>query len=314
MIKVLYVSSGTKNNGTPGVVVQNQIDSLKEIEKLKIKVFTIRKSGLLGYLGSFFPLVYSLYKFRPNVVHSHYSLSAFLSSLCLMSVWFLKCKHIVSLMGSDIQAKGWKRLLIHFFNKYKWSYTIVKSERMAKDIDLINYEIIPNGVDLNRVKPVFKESKKPYKVLFAANPKRYAKNFKLAEEALTFIDPKRAILKLIYDIPHQNLIKELNNSDIVLLTSRWEGSPNIIKEAMACNKPIVATNVGDIKELFGDLDGHYLCSQDINDIVKNLVKAIDFVEFNSQTKGRERIKKLGLSTESISQTIINLYKLNEDSN
>ena len=45
------------------------------------------------------------------------------------------------------------------------------------------------------------------------------------------------------------LVKYYNSVDCLILTSFHEGSPNVIKEAMACNLPIVSTKVGDVEEI-----------------------------------------------------------------
>lgn len=50
----------------------------------------------------------------------------------------------------------------------------------------------------------------------------------------------------------------MNAVDAILMTSKTEGSPQVIKEAMACNYPIVATDVSDIKYMLGGMSGHYI--------------------------------------------------------
>ena len=57
-------------------------------------------------------------------------------------------------------------------------------------------------------------------------------------------------------------------ADLLLLTSYHEGSPNVIKEAMACNCPIVSTDVGDVRWIIGDTKGCYLTSFEINETSK----------------------------------------------
>ena len=98
----------------------------------------------------------------------------------------------------------------------------------------------------------------------------------------------------------------LNAADVLLLTSKWEGSPNILKEAMACNCPIVSTDVGDVKWLLGDLEGHYLSSFDAVDFSKKIKQA--FI-FGKRTCGRKRIYELGLDSENIADRIITIYNM-----
>ena len=79
----------------------------------------------------------------------------------------------VSALGSDAQSKGWKKYLIRLFQKKYWSYTIVKSESMAIQLNLKDYNVIPNGVDLNKIKPIDKiDSKNLDTVIFVADPSK----------------------------------------------------------------------------------------------------------------------------------------------
>ncbi len=94
----------------------------------------------------------------------------------------------------------------------------------------------------------------------------------------------------------------LNASNLLLLTSFSEGSPQIIKEAMACNCPIVATDVGDIKEVIGNTEGCYITSFNPDDVAAKIKLALDF---NKRTNGREKIKPF--DNELIAKKIYKIY-------
>ncbi|MFW5983504.1 MAG: glycosyltransferase, partial [bacterium] len=87
-----------------------------------------------------------------------------------------------------------------------------------------------------------------------------------------------------------------------------EGSPNVIKEAMACNKPIVSTNVGDVEWLFGNTEGCYLSDFNPENFAKQLEKAICFSETKGETKGRDRIIELKLDASSVAKKITEVYR------
>jgi len=97
-------------------------------------------------------------------------------------------------------------------------------------------------------------------------------------------------------------------SDVILLTSLWEGSPNVIKEAMACNCPIVTTDVGDVRWIIGDTEGCYIASLDPNDYSLKMKKALDFAQKSGKTNGRNRIIYLGLDADTIALRIIGVYE------
>lgn len=90
-------------------------------------------------------------------------------------------------------------------------------------------------------------------ILFAANPARPVKRYALAKAAVALLQAEFPQLELLAvgDAPYQEMPTYLNACDILLLTSRHEGSPTIIKEALACNKAIVSVHVGDVAEQIG---------------------------------------------------------------
>jgi len=89
-----------------------------------------------------------------------------------------------------------------------------------------------------------------------------------------------------------------------LLTSYSEGSPNVIKEAMACDCPIAATDVGDIKEIIGDTEGCFLIPFDPAEAAEKIKMALDF---DKRTTGRKRLIELGLDEETIAEKMVRLY-------
>jgi len=97
----------------------------------------------------------------------------------------------------------------------------------------------------------------------------------------------------------------LNAADLLLSTSLWEGSPNIIKEAMACNCPIVSTDVGDVKWLLDGVEGCFITTNDPNDIANKIRKALDI---KGKTKGREKLISLGLDSKNIAKKIVSVYE------
>ena len=242
-----------------------------------------------------------------DIVHAHYSLSAFVASLAGAKPL------IVSLMGSDVKSKTYYKYIIHLFNRLFWNAVIVKSKDMKLSINIMQAKIIPNGVDFAKFNTMDQiECKKKLEwdiskkqILFAASINRYEKNYQLAKEAFKLLNNSSIELKVLDNVPNNMMPIYHNAANIVLLTSLWEGSPNVIKEAMACNIPIVSTDVGDVKEVIGDTRGCYITSFDPEDVANKIKKALDF---GKKTKGRNRITELELDSKTIADKIINVYK------
>jgi len=100
----------------------------------------------------------------------------------------------------------------------------------------------------------------------------------------------------------------MNAANLLVLTSFHEGSPNVIKESMACNLPIVSTNVGDVKQVIERVDGCFLAGYETAEFSQKLKLALDFSMKTGRTKGRERILESGLDSESIAERLIDVYK------
>lgn len=302
-MKVLFVCGG-KKDGKPGNVVLNQASSLVK-NGIDVTIFTIKGSGFIGYIKSIFPLLKEIKKQNPDIVHAHYSLSGFIAVLSTSK------PVIVSLMGSEMHSPIIIRWLIHLFYRYLWRVVIVKTNEMKQRLKLKEAIVLPNGVDTDKFLPIDKIfareklglSSNEKIVLFLADPKRPEKNFKLAKESVSLLNENVNLL-VANEINPESVPWYLNAADVVLLTSLWEGSPNIIKEAMACNAKIVSVDVGDVKQNFYDVTGCFLAKFDPNDIAFKLSLALNL---QSKSTGRNRIFELGLDDKSVASNLLNLY-------
>jgi glycosyltransferase involved in cell wall biosynthesis len=301
-MKVLFISSGN-NKIDISPIIKNQGESLRELD-IDIDYFAIKGRGAKGYFKSIFKIKKHLKNNSYDIVHAHFWLSAMATSLAGAKPL------VVSLMGDDVKKKSWYKWIIYIFYLLSWSKIIVKSKDMYSSLGLKSAFIIPNGIDMNKFKSIDKslaikkvgwDSNKRH-ILFTSDPKRIEKNFKLAKKAFESIDDKNVELHYLKDVPNEQVFYYYNASNVVILTSLWEGSPNAIKEAMACNVPIVATDVGDIRDVISNTKGCFVSSFDYQDIASNLKKAL---AYEGKTTGREDIKHL--KSELIAKRIKEIY-------
>ncbi len=309
-MKVLFISSGNKGISP---IIRAQGESLRKAG-IQIEYLPIVGKGIWGYLSNVPAVRKRFSKGGFDLVHAHYSLCGFVAALANLSTPKKKKKPIVmSLMGSDVKDGDFWLSIIRHFVKHVWDVTIVKSDDMKNSLGIDSVYVIPNGVDIELCRPLDQENcrreigwdlGKKY-VLFGADPAREVKNFPLTQSAFSQLALENVELKTLGQVPHDEIPLYLNACDVLLLTSKWEGSPNIIKEAMACNIPIVCTDVGDVRWLLEGVDGCYLTSHDVDDIAGKIMLALDFGE---RTNARERLVKLQLDAESVVEKIVNLYK------
>ena len=301
-MKVLFVSSGNSKLGI-SPIIKNQGESLRKAG-IDVSYYLIKGKGFRGYIKNIKILKNFIKKNKVDIVHAHYSYSAFVASLAGAKPL------IVSLMGDDVQANYLSKLFIKVFYKLSWKNIIVKSVRMYNILGITNAFVIPNGVNIEVFNSIDKRScqKKlgwdynKKHILFAADKSRPEKNFRLAKKIFSILNNKNVELHSLIDVSPKQMPLWMNSADVVLLVSLNEGSPNVIKEAMACNSPIVSTDVGDVKEVIANTKNCYLTSYDPKEIAVKINKVLDF---GKRTNGRENIKHL--ESSFIAKKIINIY-------
>jgi len=314
-VRVLFVSSGNHQIFRVSPIIAAQADTIRS-RGVELQIFPIVGKGFWGYLKRTIPLFFAINKGNYDLVHAHYSLCgmvAWLASLDYPLIWKMKKPVIVSLMGSDVKQGGFLQRMIHLFVTKAWDTTIVKSKDMKQCLGLENPIVIPNGVNTQVFKILSTFDCKQQlawdigskHILFGADPQRPVKNYALAQKAYPLITTDNCEFHILGSIPHADIPIYLNACDVLLLTSRWEGSPNIVKEAMACGTPIVCTDVGDVRWLLDGIDGCFISSQDPVDIAKKLDLALMHI---GKTNGRDRLIELGLDADSISNRIVGLYE------
>ena len=268
---------------------------------------------MFGYLSNLVPIIKYTKKIKPDIIHAHYGLSSLLANLQR------QIPVITTFHGSDINNER-VRKYSKWAHRFSYASIFVSEDMKNKLFPKKKSFVIPCGIDIITFYPIINNSQKEkinikpdcYNILFSSSFNNHVKNYPLANNACIYLEKllnKKVNLIELKDFNRQQVNLLINSVDCVLLTSFSEGSPQFIKEAMACNKPIVATNVGDIKWLFENTKGSYLTSFDPIDVAEKIKLALEFSLLNDSTNGRERIINLGLDSETIANKIIEIYNL-----
>ena len=196
-----------------------------------------------------------------DVVHVHYGVTGLAALFCNGTPL------VVSLHGSDALV-GWHEPLISRFVCRLADATIVASKKIAERIP---GDVIPCGVDLAVFEPKPKaearqrlnlDSQRKY-ILFPFNPARSIKRFDLASGAVTKMAREKVDIELltVSKVPNAEMPWYYSAADAMILCSDSEGSPTSVKEALACNLPVVSTDVGDVREIVRGIAGTEIVEQ-----------------------------------------------------
>lgn len=268
----------------PGTVTADSSRSV--IDYLRFHPTVLKKS-----LGSY------------DLVHANYGLTApFALAQPRLPV-------VLSLWGTDLDGDlGW----ISEFCANFCDATIVMSEGMKRDLGR-DCHVIPHGIDLDLFEPMARSEAidrlgwdpDAKHVLFPYKAERTVKNYPRAErivEAVRDDVPEPVSLQTARDVPHEEMPLYMNAADCLLLTSEREGSPNVVKEAMACNLPVVSVDVGDVRERLEGVTPSEVCRNDTE--LRLALSAI--LNRGERSNGRDRADEIG--TERMADRIHDVYR------
>jgi teichuronic acid biosynthesis glycosyltransferase TuaC len=301
-MKVLIVCS--YNSGKISPFIKEQADVLQK-KGMEVSYFQIKGKGIIGYLRNLPSYRKALQEFKPEVIHAHYGFSGLFANLQRI------VPVITTFHGSDIN----ERLLrpFSFLAMLLSGHSIFVSKELAAILHFKRlYSVIACGIDTETFFPADKTEARirmnlPIKrtlVLFSSSASYHVKNFPLAKAAT---DKIGAYLIKLEGYTRDQVCTLLNACDVALMTSYSEGSPQFIKEAMACNCPIVSTKVGNVEWLLGETEGCYLTSFEVDDVSSKLSTALQFSEKTGRTTGRNRMIDLKLYNDTLADKIIEIY-------
>jgi len=295
-IKILLLSNVypvDECTGTPAIGIQQH--ALEE-EGFNFDVISIETGNKLSYLRAAW-LIWKMNFHQPkyDLIHAYYGLSVYIGTLQK------KIPVVGTFLGSDLLNHGEKPnwdTRIGILAAKRADGVIVMSEEMKKASGRADAEIIPFSINLNdfqetsvhEARQKLGLSLENKYVLFPWNPLRKVKRFEIIEEAVKILQREipEVELVIIYNQPHSDVVLYMNACDVVVLASDHEGSPVAIREAMACNLPIISVNVGDVAELIEGVSNSFLVERDPTSFVKCLRRILSTCE---RSDARIKIQK-----------------------
>jgi len=313
-MKILHITNNFPTLNFPifGIFIKEQIESLNRLGA-ENEVFFInsREEGKGAYLRAIWKLRRLLKQNRYDIIHCHHSFSGV---IFLLSGRWVHTRRLLSYQ-SDPRNEGGRilfRILYIFFDRI-----ILKNN--PKEEELLRLVYLPNGVNTSFFVPMDKnqckeklglDRSKRYILFMDSYNRRPCKRIDRYSRTLSILRLKyqyNDLEPLVLTNTARNLIPAyINASDLHLLTSDFEGSPNSIKECMACNIPVVSTPVGNVSDMLSDVEGsHVAKSFSPEELAELSDRSLRAGEINS----RASLAAKGLDIETVALRLLDLYNM-----
>lgn len=306
-MRVLTVTNMYPNIREPalGTFVHDQIESIRALGVDVDVLFIDGKASRWNYLRGFGQLHRWLRTHNPyDIIHAHYVFSGIIA-LVQQQAPVLLTHH-----GIEVVLR-WQGLLCRLVTPLL-NWVIVTSPIVKQALNAKHVYVIPCGIDMEKFAPKPKdEARKALglpmerKLVLFVGELRSEKRIEIIREAVCLLSAEDPLVDLVIatDRPNSEVPLYMNACDVLALASDFEGSPMVIKEAMACNLPIVSVDVGDVAEVIGNTAGCYLCHRTPEDMMAKIRLALDR---GVRTDGRQAIAYLSL--EATARRILAVYE------
>jgi glycosyltransferase involved in cell wall biosynthesis len=300
-----------------GIHVKEQIEAVTENCPVESDLYFINGfEKKTNYLKSILSLKNLLKKKQPDIIHIHFGLSGFF----LLFFKPRKSKIVLTLHGSDFNATDFfkKKIMNKIFQKVD-GFIVVNDlmlNRLSETFERVAK--IPCGINTDFFRPdnSLKNDKSSNKYLigFPGDPNRIEKNYPLFKEVIEELKKKGLGVEICVfnNMTREEVRDNLNKIDLLLLTSHSEGSPQIIKEALACNTAVVSVQVGDVEQMMTGVENCLVCKNhnavELADASLQVLKKSGVYTSGESILGREKISKIRLDNISVSGRIFDFYK------
>ena len=306
---------------------------LEQGESLKLLGITIEYMPIRGnYILALRDLKRKIREFQPDIIHVHFGLSAITAELqCKVPV-------VTTFHNGETLNKHVNFLTSLFSRRAKHVIYVAQHIHDLVYFKAKKHSIIPCGVNMDdchlidqvsaRKQLGFEDGVKY--ILFGGGFDNLRKNYAILRDAVERIERApwvsveggercgNIVCLEMKGLSRAECVLRMNACDLFALPSHSEGSPQALKEAMACNCPIVATDMADVRHLLGDQPGHYILrnprpikerwdadEKSVDELVALVQEAL---QFNARTNGRDRITELRLSNEQVAEQLIEIYE------
>lgn len=262
--------------------IYEQMQGLKQLG-CDFRICFVQGGGLKSYWQAWKNLRKMIDEYKPDLVHAHYGLCCFIANMQS------KVPVVSTYHGSDIndvKVRFLSKIAIHFSKM-----NVFVSQKLRSIVgNPARSLVIPCGVDTKRFHPMDKlecreklrmQKDKIY-ILFSKEFADKVKNYPLAKAAVDQSGHNAELLEF-YGYTREQVPLLYNAVDCGLLTSFTEGSPQFVKEAIACGCPVVSTDVGDAAEVIDGVKNSFISSYEVEDVVAKIKQSINIGHLKATT-------------------------------
>jgi glycosyltransferase involved in cell wall biosynthesis len=275
-MKILFVTNMYPTAERPGwgSFVKREAESLERIGQVVDIIHFPGYKSKLNYLRACVTVFWRTLRNRYDIVHAHYGLSG------VPALFRWRTPVVITLHGSDALRGKAEPFISRIVCKLA-DAVIVVSQQIATRIP---GRVIPVGVDCERFRPQNRREARARLglpldrrlVLFPYDPSRRIKRFDLASAAVETLKTAGMDVEILVvsNVSGDEMPWYYSAADVVIMCSDSEGSPCTVKEALACNIPVVSTNVGDVTEIVNGVSGAIICEQKVQSLADGLEKVL----------------------------------------
>jgi teichuronic acid biosynthesis glycosyltransferase TuaC len=314
--RVVTVIPGT-GEGSSFIFARQQVESLRAIGiDIEVVFFDSRLSPG-GILRNCRQIRSVIKRFSPDLIHVQYgTVTAFATAFTT------RLPLVITFHGSDLKAEtgfGWLRTHLGVFLSQIAALRASRLVCVTSELKSRLWwrrsicEIIPIGVNLGLFKLITQEAtrrelgwdRSQPVVLFNAGGAPVRKGLDLAKATMGHAESVAGSIRfeaMSGGIAPERVPLLMNAADCLLVTSRSEGSPGVVKEALACNLPVVSVDVGDVAERLRGVSPSFIVERDPKLIARALIEVLSA---KKRSNGREYVAEL--SETRIAQRIRSIY-------
>jgi len=322
-VRVLVFTNMYPSTAMPfyGSFVRDEANALRAAGADVDVYFVNGRANKLNYLGMPLGFLARARRAHYDVIHVHHSFCGLVATLqrTIPVVWTF---HEGEISGDTTDALREQPIKHLAYSKRMKRYVarkvdavVVVAEHLRVPLGRPDALWLPSGIDWTRFVPT--ESAEARRrlglaegrryVLFPAAPSRVEKRYDLARRGVellreTWPDARDVELIALDNVPHEQVPLFMNASDVVRMTSAFEASPVTIREALACNVPVISTDVGDARVVMQDIAGCRIVDAEPAKIAEALRGALAAPR---RVQARDRMRVYSLDT--VAQALIALY-------